>query len=69
MRSFARGTKAVLSKYLVTRVDEAHFCSTSKSLKNFVSTYQQIQRFSYGAGRGKHFAEVGAYEGGEADVV
>ena len=27
MRSYARGTKAVLPEYLAVRVGEAHFCS------------------------------------------
>ena len=33
MRSYARGTKAVLSKYLVARVREAHFCSLAGNVK------------------------------------
>ena len=40
MRSCARGTKAVLPKYLAVKVCEAHFCS-----KNKIEWYDYIRNW------------------------
>ena len=47
MRSFARGTKAVLIKVLVARVREAHFCSHHEKEQIYKLCIDTIQQMEY----------------------
>ena len=47
MRSFARGTKAVLIKVLVARVREAHFCSHHEKEQIYKLCIDNIPQMEY----------------------